>query len=86
MLFEENWLRQNVGTLHDDMQKAMEAVSDEKLTVSTAEQHFHIPRKPSHDRMKAGTGSGPKTVLSAEEEEALVQYLVNVAFHSPAKW
>ena len=67
----------------DDMQRAIEAVSDEKLTVSAAARHFHVPRKTLDDRMKGlvqhGTNPGSKTVLSAEEEEALVQYLVYMA-------
>ena len=49
------------------MQKAMEAVSDEKLTVSAAAQHFYVPRKTLDDRMKRlvqhGNDPGPKTVL-----------------------
>lgn len=53
------------------------------MTVSAAAQHFHVPRKTLDDRMKGlvqhGTNPGPKTVLSAEEEEALVQYLVYMA-------
>ena len=36
----------------DDMQRAIEAVSDEKLTVSAAARHFHVPRKTLDDRMK----------------------------------
>ena len=67
----------------DDMQKAMEAVFDEKLSISVAEQHFYVPHMTLDDRMKEliqdGTNPGPNTVLSAEEEEALVQYLVYMA-------
>ena len=61
------------------MQKAMEAVSDDKVSVSAAARCFIVPCKTLDGRMKAFVQHGPKTVLSAEEEEALVQYLLYMA-------
>ena len=65
----------------DDMQRAMDAVCNDKVTISDAARRFEVPRKTLDDRMKGlvqhGTNPGPKTVLTAVV--ALVQYLVYMA-------
>ena len=70
----------------DDMQRAMDAVCNDKVTISDAARRFEVPRKTLDDRMKGlvqhGTSPGPKTVLTAVEEAALVQYLVYMAQRS----
>ena len=63
-----------------DIVAAMEAVEDEKPSVAPAAVRFKVPRKTLEDRIKGrvkhGTLPGPKTVLTAEEEDAPVAYLV----------
>jgi len=57
----------------------MEAVS-QGTAVSTAAKAFNVPRKTLNDRVKGrvkhGTKPGPDTVLTEEEEAALMSYLV----------
>ena len=52
----------------EDMISAMEAVSQEEA-VSTAAKAFNVPRKTLD---KHGTKPGPDTVLTEEEEAALM--------------
>ena len=63
----------------EDMVSAMEAVS-QGTAVSTAAKAFNVPRKTLNDRVKGrvkhGTKPGPDTVLTEEEEAALMSYLV----------
>ena len=66
----------------EDMVSAMEAVS-QGTAVSTAAKAFNVPRKLLDDcvkgRVKHGTKPGPDTVLTEEEEAALMSYLVYMA-------
>ena len=66
----------------EDMVSAMEAVS-QGTAVSTAAKAFNVPRKTLNDRVKGrvkhGTKPGPDTVLTEEEEAALMSYLVYMA-------
>ena len=66
----------------EDMASAMEAVS-QGTAVSTAAKAFNVPRKTLDDRVKGrvkhGTKPGPDTVLTEEEEAALMSYLVYMA-------
>ena len=62
-----------------DMERVMGAVEAGE-TVSAASKQFHVPRKTLDDRVKGriqhGTNPGPPTALTAEEERALVSYLL----------
>ena len=66
----------------EDMTAALEAVS-KGTTLSAAAAAFNVPRKTLDDRVKGrvthGTKPGPDTVLSEEEEAALMSYLVYMA-------
>ena len=67
-----------------DMLAAMEKV-EEGVPVSAAARMFNVPRRTLDDRMKGhvshGTLPGPSTVLSKEQEDALMTYLVYMAEH-----
>ena len=73
------WLRINPAK---SMVAAMEAVETNKMSV-TAAATFDVPRKTLDDRVKGrvkhGTKPGPNTVLTLEEENALMSYLVYMA-------
>jgi len=62
---------------------AMKEVQDRKLTVSAAARKYYVPRRTLEDRVKGriqhGKNPSPSTVLSKEEEDALVAYLVHTA-------
>ncbi len=64
----------------DDMVKAMKAVKDDGVSLRSAAINFNVPRKTLEDRVKGktqhGVKPGPKTVLTKEEEDSLVSYLV----------
>ncbi len=68
---------------NDDMVAAMQVVEKKTLTVSCAAVKFNVPRKTLDDRVKGrvdhGMTPGPRTVLTAKEEEVLVSYLVHMA-------
>ena len=68
--------------IDENMLAAMQAVEKE-LTVAAAAIRFKVARKTLEDRVKGrvkhGTAPGPKTVLTAEEEDVLVAYLVYMA-------
>ena len=55
------------------------------MTIYSAAARFSVPRKTLDDRMKGhvkhGTNPGPCTVLTPEQEEALVSYLFYMADH-----
>ena len=75
--------------IDENMVAAMKAVEKKELTVAAAAIRFKVSRKTLEDRVKGrvkhGTAPGPKTVLTAAEEDALVAYLVHMAecgFHS----
>ena len=62
---------------NEDMEAAMKAVSDEKMT---AARTFNVPRKTLDERTKGhvkhGSKPGVSTVLTAAKEESLTQYLL----------
>ena len=66
----------------EDMVSAIEAVS-QGTAVSTAAKAFNVPLKTLDDhikgRVKHGMKLGPDTVLTEEEEAALMSYLVYMA-------
>ena len=66
----------------EDIVSAMEAVS-QGTAVSTAAKAFNVPRTTLDDRIKGrvkhGKKLGPDTVLTEEEEAALMSYLVFMA-------
>ena len=66
----------------EDMVSALEAVS-QGTAVSTAAKAFNVPRKTLDDHVKGrvqhGTKPGTDTVLTEEEEAALMSYLVYMA-------
>ena len=67
----------------ESMKAAMEAVSSGKMNISAASKMHKVPRKNLDDRVKGhvkhGRRSGVGTVLTAEEENSLEQYLVYMA-------
>ena len=67
------------------MVAAIEAVDEKKLSICAAANQFKVPRKTLDDRIKGkvkhGTKPGPSTILTAEEEDALVSYLIYMAQH-----
>ena len=67
------------------MVSAMNAVEKKEMTIYSAAARFSVPRKTWDDRMKGhvkhGTNPGPRTVLTPEQEEALVSYLFYMADH-----
>ena len=67
----------------EEMINAMEAVSKKELTVSKAARVYRVPRKTLDDQVKGhilhGTKPGRDTVLTAEEESSLCNYLVYMA-------
>ena len=67
------------------MVSAMNAVEKKEMTIYSAAARFSVPRKTLDDRMKGhvkhGTNPGPCTVLTPEQEEALVSYLFYMADH-----
>ena len=69
----------------EDMVSAMNAVEKKEMTIYSGAARFSVPRKTLDDRMKGhvkhGTNPGPRTVLTPEQEEALVSYLSYMADH-----
>ena len=69
----------------EDMVSPMNAVEKKEMTVYSAAARFSVPRKTLDDRMKGhvkhGTNPSPRTVLTPEQEEALVSYLFYMADH-----
>ena len=65
------------------MKSAMAAVEDKSMTIYKAAATYGVPRKTLDDRLKGrvqhGSNPGPKTALTAAEEEALASYLVYMA-------
>ena len=70
---------------NNDMEDAMMAVAERKMTVTTAARSFKVPRKTLDDRIKGHVTHGKKpgvaTVLSPEEESSLTEYLKYMANH-----
>lgn len=68
---------------NEDMVAAIEAVDEKKLSICAAANQFKVPRKTLDDRIKGKvkhrTKPGPSTILTAEEEDALVSYLIYMA-------
>ena len=69
----------------ESMKAAIEAVSSGKMNISAASKMHKVPRKTLDDRVKGhvkhGHRPGVGTVLMAEEENSLEQYLVYMAKH-----
>ena len=67
---------------NDDMMAAMEAVSSNKVTITSAPRELNVPRKTIDDRVKGrvthGKKPGVSTVLTTQEEESLAKYLIYV--------
>ncbi len=67
----------------EDMVAAVDAVSSGEMTITASSRAFSVPRKTLDDRVKGHVTHGKKpginTVLSAEEESSLVQYLLYMA-------
>ena len=67
----------------DSMLAAMEAVRTSKMSISVAANRFKVPRKTLDDRLKGrvqhGTHPGVSTVLTVQEENSLVNYLLHMA-------
>ena len=65
--------------LDEDMISAIKAVQDGESVYSVSKK-FKVPRRTLDDRIKGrvkhGTNPGRKTVLTTEEEGALVNYLL----------
>ena len=65
------------------MLAAMEAVRTSKMSISVAANRFNVPRKTLDDRLKGrvqhGTHPGVSTVLTVQEENSLVNYLLHMA-------
>ena len=65
------------------MTAAMKAVSDKEMTITQAAAKYSVPHKTLDDRIKKkvehGSRPGPSTVLTKEEEDGLVSYLVYMA-------
>ena len=63
----------------DDMVSAMNAVLVEKMKCGTAAKKYNVPRKSLENRVKGrvthGVKPGPTTILSSEDEGALVEYI-----------
>ena len=68
---------------NDDMTAAMKAVSDKEMTITQAAAKYSAHRKTLDDRIKKkvehGSRPGQSTVLTKEEEDGLVSYLVYIA-------
>ena len=67
----------------EDMVAAMEAATSGEMTVSASSRVFNVPRKTLDDRLKGhvihGTKPGVTTVLTSEEENSLIKYLLYMA-------
>lgn len=65
------------------MVAALKDVQEGKYSVSSAARIHQVPRRTLEDRVKGrvvhGTLPGPSTVLTNEEEKALVAYLIHMA-------
>ena len=65
------------------MTAAMKAVSDKEMTITQTAAKYSVLRKTLDDRIKKeverGSRPGPSTVLTKEEEDGLVSYLVYMA-------
>ena len=65
------------------MVAAINAAKTNQMTISSAANHFHVPRKTLDDRIKGrvehGSKPGRNPVLSAVKEDALVVYLLYMA-------
>ena len=65
------------------MTAAMKAVSDKEMAITQAAAKYSVPHKTLDDRIKKkvehGSRPGPSTVLTKEEEDGLVSYLVYMA-------
>ena len=76
---------------NNDMEDAMKAVAERKMTVTTAARSFKVPRKTLDDRIKGHVTHGKKpgvaTILSPEEESSLTEYLKYMANYGfPLTW
>ncbi|CAF3392974.1 unnamed protein product [Rotaria sp. Silwood2] len=59
----------------DELQKALDLIRDEKITVNAASTDYHIPVSTLYARLSGVRGSGKpgtKTILSNEEEKFLI--------------
>ena len=67
----------------DSMLAAMEAVRTSQMSISVAANRFKVPRKTLDDRLKGrvqhGSHPGVSTVLTVQEENSLVNYLLHMA-------
>ena len=69
----------------DSMLAAVEAVRTSKMSISVAANWFKVPRKTQtlDDRLKGrvqhGTHPGVSTVLTVQEENSLINYLLHMA-------
>ncbi|KAG0630462.1 hypothetical protein M758_1G179800, partial [Ceratodon purpureus] len=69
--------KKHVSWTNAQLKLAIDAVTDEGVKVRAAARHFGIPYTSLRDHMYGkvlGRKRGPKTVLSSEEEEKLVDY------------
>ena len=66
----------------DSMLAAIEAVRTSKMSIVAANR-FNVPRKTLDNRLKGrvqhGTHPGVSTVLTVQEENSLVKYLLHMA-------
>jgi len=71
------------------MVDTMKGVQKHKETVSAAARKYKVPRRTLADRIKGrvqlGINFGPSTVLTKEEEDALIAYLIYTGFFLTAK-
>jgi helix-turn-helix, Psq domain len=62
----------------EDFQKAFRAVQEKRMSAREAEKHYNVPRNTLGDRVRGqrGPAVGRPTVLSAVEEEMIVERLL----------
>ena len=73
----------------DAMGRALEAVTEGKMSVNRAAVEYNVPRTTLKDRVSGrvihGSNMGPKMYLTYEEEKELVDFLLNCARMGYAK-
>ena len=61
------------------MTAAMKAVSDKEMAITQAAAKYSVPHDRIKKKVEHGSRPGPSTVLTKEEEDGLVSYLVYMA-------
>ena len=66
----------------ENLEKALQDVIDNQLSVRAAARKHEVPKSTLHDRLKSHdlhAKQGPAPVLSKKEEEELVKWIIDMS-------